>query len=340
MRSTLHSLKYDSRITPIGWYAAGVLLLGGLSYVGFLLTQTSGTGGQTLLSQLKVMYETRIHGSLLRQINTSMGIFLSPYFYIGVISVFILEHLMPAKKDQRVFSSGLFQDITWFILNNVPMLTFVFVYGGLLNFIYRKHLGFLTIESVSTWPEAYRLTMAVFITDFLSWLHHLIRHKVSLLWLFHTVHHSQRELNLFTDHRVHFIEIMIAHTIFFIPQLMLQANISHSIYLMILINWYTRIYHANLKTNYGFLKYFMVTPQSHRVHHSIEEKHWDKNFGVLFTIWDRIFGTLYKNYDEYPDTGISDARFPLERKVKGLHGVMNYWAQNLYPFRLALQKKS
>ncbi len=82
----------------------------------------------------------------------------------------------------------------------------------------------------------------------------------------------------------------------------------------------------------------MVTPQSHRVHHSLEPQHGDRNFGVIFTIWDRMFGTLYANYDEYPDTGVLDDRFPLEQGLKGLAPVGAFAAQLWFPFRLILDR--
>ena len=106
------------------------------------------------------------------------------------------------------------------------------------------------------------------------------------------------------------------------------------VWLAFLASWYTHVYHANLRTNYGPLKHILVTPQSHRIHHSIEPRHQNKNFGVLFTVWDRFFGTLYTNYEEYPETGVDEAQFPLERRSSPLALVHTYVAQWCYPFRL------
>ena len=96
--------------------------------------------------------------------------------------------------------------------------------------------------------------------------------------------------------------------------------------------WHTRIYHANLRTNYGFLKYILVTPQSHRIHHSIEPRHFNKNFGLFFSVWDRLFGTLYTNYDEYPETGVEDDRFPLEKGIEVFALFGTFLAQLAFPF--------
>jgi sterol desaturase/sphingolipid hydroxylase (fatty acid hydroxylase superfamily) len=109
--------------------------------------------------------------------------------------------------------------------------------------------------------------------------------------------------------------------------------------LAVIMSWYTRVYHGNIRSNYGVLKYILVTPQSHRIHHSIEERHWGKNLGTYFTIWDRLFGTLYPHYDEYPATGIPDGRFPCEKSLNPLHLAGNFVRQFFYPFGLVLRRR-
>ena len=95
---------------------------------------------------------------------------------------------------------------------------------------------------------------------------------------------------------------------------------------------YPKFYHANVRLNLGPLRYILVTPQSHRVHHSREPEHRDKNFGFIFCIWDRIFGTQVTDAEVYPETGIEDVNFPHETKggVCSIPTVMA--AQLIYPF--------
>jgi len=82
----------------------------------------------------------------------------------------------------------------------------------------------------------------------------------------------------------------------------------------------------------------LVTPQSHRVHHSIEGRHSDTNFGSLFSVWDHLFGTQYRRYDEYPDTGIEDAAFPVERSTRIRDLLVTPIVQMAYPFQRILRK--
>jgi len=264
---------------------------------------------------------------------------LNPVFYVLLATVFALEQVIPAKPDQRTFSMGLAQDFLWFGLDGVMRLALIPIYAALLTSVYDRYLPWLTLDFMRTWPTAATVVASFLVIDLLAWAHHFVRHKVSVLWYFHTIHHSQREMNLFTDLRVHVAERIVALTLTFIPLAMLGIGPPIDLYVAVGLNWYTRVYHANLRTNYGILKYVLVTPQSHRIHHSIEQRHQDKNFGVIFTIWDRMFGTLNSNYDEYPETGIADNRFPLEQRGAKRAILRNLAAQFWYPFRLLSSRK-
>jgi sterol desaturase/sphingolipid hydroxylase (fatty acid hydroxylase superfamily) len=210
------------------------------------------------------------------------------------------------------------------------------LYIAFLKGIYDRHLAFLTIDTLAAMSPAVRITISLFIHDFLHYVHHVVRHRVTILWYFHMIHHSQRQMNVFTDARVHSAEYLATKAVMFIPMFMLQLELPSIVWISLALHWYTGVYHANLKTNYGWLRHVMVTPQSHRIHHSLDPKHYDKNFGVLFTLWDRAFGTLYPHYDEYPDTGLDDPNIPLEENVAGLGMFTTYVAQVIYPFRLVI----
>ena len=146
------------------------------------------------------------------------------------------------------------------------------------------------------------------------------------------IHHSQRNLNLFTDFRYHVLEYIVSTTITIIPILALGVEATYIVYVIMFTMFLTRIYHANIKTNLGPLRYVLVTPQSHRIHHSIEPHHRDKNFGVLLSIWDRLFGTQYTGYEEYPDTGVEDRNFPEDESKFALNLFLSPILQHIYPF--------
>jgi len=254
------------------------------------------------------------------------NIYTSPLFYGMLVVILIFEVLRPAIRDQRVFSRSLAQDFLWFNVTTAFKVAALPAFLALLQAGYDKVTGGYRVQAWSDWPVWLRASAAFLINDFLQWFHHWVRHKVRPFWLFHVVHHSQREMNLFTDLRVHSVEYMISMVITIIPSLAFQLSTNTIMGIGVFMIWYTRLYHANIRSNFGPLKYVLVTPQSHRIHHSIEPRHQDRNFGVILSVWDRIFGTLYPSYDEYPRTGVASVEFGT--------GLRGFAREFLYPFRM------
>jgi sterol desaturase/sphingolipid hydroxylase (fatty acid hydroxylase superfamily) len=258
--------------------------------------------------------------------------FLTPLFFIGVLTILALEKLFPAKPAQKLFSVSLAQDLIWAVLFVVSTAFFTVGYVHFLETIYHRYFSFLTIGAVGQWPDWVRFVWGVILLDFLHWFQHYLHHKIPWFWHFHAVHHSQRDLNMFTDFRYHVFEYLVRHTVYVFPLLMLTVDTPKIIYFTLFIVWHARLYHSNIKTDFGPLRYIIVTPQSHRVHHSVETKHFDTNFGALLSIWDYLFQTQYKSYNEYPETGINEY-FPHEDTITGLSLLETPIAQMIYPFQ-------
>lgn len=295
---------------------------------------------ETIIGGLKAVYQAILPTEVRRQIwlFREQADWLQPYALAVVALVIVLERLIPARKDQRSLSVGLVQDFLWYNVTVTIATALLPAYLGFLRGLYNQYLGFLTIERVETWSFGTRLVFSIVVNDFLGWFHHYVRHRVEVFWAFHTIHHSQRQMNLFANGRVHPVEFIIANTLICVPMFMLQLNLGAIAAISIASTWYQNFYHGNIRANLGPLKYVLVTPQSHRIHHSIESRHRDKNLGVLFTVWDRLFGTLYANYDEYPDTGIDDGRFPIEQRRPWWAVPWNWIEQMLYPFRQVVRR--
>jgi sterol desaturase/sphingolipid hydroxylase (fatty acid hydroxylase superfamily) len=121
--------------------------------------------------------------------------------------------------------------------------------------------------------------------------------------------------------------------IMYLPLAVLNLDFDLAVWIVLGVEWYARISHANLRTHFGPLRFALVTPQSHRIHHSLERRHRDQNFGTLFCIWDRLFGTQWPGHDEYPATGIADESFPSESAPGIANLLTSYFAQLYYPFQ-------
>jgi sterol desaturase/sphingolipid hydroxylase (fatty acid hydroxylase superfamily) len=256
-----------------------------------------------------------------------------PYFWIFLAAAFTLERLMPVDRRQKAFSRGLVQDFVWFIVFLVGGVGLL-LWGSMLNRLYERHLSFLTIDWMESWPVLVKGLVFVVFLDLLVWATHFAHHKIQLLWHFHLIHHSQKQMSFFNEEREHLVERVLNFTVRFFPLTMIGLTFPQNVYAGMIITWYTWFCHANIRTNLGPLKYILVTPQSHRVHHSLELKHWDKNFAAYFTLWDRVFGTFHADYDEYPTTGIPNVCFPCEQDAGRGNPLTTFWHQFIYPLRL------
>lgn len=251
---------------------------------------------------------------------------------IGIPILLALEWWFPAESRERFFSVGLAHDSVWFLLEGILRVGLVTIYVDWLCRVYDAYCGRFTLHALATFPAWARLAAAFALSDFLGWLHHFVRHKVPLLWHFHAVHHSQRELNQFTDLRYHVVDYVLSQPIVVFPFKFLAID-APTVTLFVLAQiWYTRFYHSNVRTNLGWLRFLLVTPQSHRVHHSRDPRHFDTNFGVHTCLWDRLFGTQFHGANEYPATGIDDPEFPLETKLHGMSLIATPMRQLVYPF--------
>lgn len=267
---------------------------------------------------------------LQKQVTINIFFFYAVFMVVPV--TLICEVLIPVDSKQKLWSFDVTQDLIWLFISKLSAGTFFVWYAIVLSSFYDKHLSILTIDYFQEMPNYLRFIMGFLLTDFLGWLHHLIRHKAPWFWHFHAIHHSQKRMNLFTDFRVHFGDFLIAKTIMFIPLLMLSFEVPEILIFQLFRMSFTRLYHGNIRSNFGPLKYILVTPQSHRIHHSILEEHRDKNFGVILSIWDRIFNT-HLDDGTFPETGINDATFPHPKNNSVKEMLLSLIKQIFYPFK-------
>jgi sterol desaturase/sphingolipid hydroxylase (fatty acid hydroxylase superfamily) len=258
---------------------------------------------------------------------------LNPWYWGLVVFLLVLERLWPAQPGRGVLSLGGGQDLVWILFAPVLTLTIVALWALMLNAMYTHVLGGYTVHMTSLIGAVPTAVFAFVVSDFLFWFTHWTRHKVPTFWYFHAVHHAAPSLNTLTDNRVHFVEAMIEATIVVIPARLLGLSAPAAFALSVATVYFTAFTHTAVRSNMGPLRYILVTPQSHRVHHSHATEHIDVNFGTVFSVWDQIFRTQYRGWDEYPDTGIADPEFPLEKRLSPLPLVGSYCKMVLYPFR-------
>ena len=176
------------------------------------------------------------------------------------------------------------------------------------------------------------LSVAVFmlIYDFFYYWWHRAQHATSWLWAVHELHHTERYLNVTTSARHHWLEESIRLFAVLLPMSILFRLDGPSIGTVFTVAMFFGYFiHLNLQLELGALTGVIGGPQYHRLHHSIENQHHNRNFAALFPIWDRVFGTqrLPKS-GEWPETGL--AEFPTGNSWKhALFGPFIAWASIL-----------
>ena len=254
----------------------------------------------------------------------------------------ILERWMPLVPNQRDLTRGFCQDIAWYVADFIRGLSWVPLYLALLLWMKGRVFGKFELVPSGVLTRSTPISVdhrTILAWDLIGYASHVARHRYDFLWRFHAIHHSQREMNFFTQHRFHDIDVIADQTLRTVPLLALNASFMTLGIFYVIALAHFRLYHSNIKSDYGVLRYVLVTPQSHRIHHARSpRRQLNSNFGAFFSLWDRAFGTAqYPNSDEYPDElGIDDA--DAFRSIRGRE-IRDYPARVRGAVALSVQKE-
>ena len=225
------------------------------------------------------------------------------YFWgLIVISlvVWLLEIIFPWRKNQSFIRKDFWMDGFYMFFN-------FFIFSILISGDY-KALGLLFNEigittkslavfNTSNWPIGLQLVVFFVILDFVQWLTHILLHKYEVLWRFHKVHHSVKEMGFAAHLRYHWMENILYKPLKTLGVMVLggfepeQAYIVHFIAITI-----GHLNHANIRITWGPFKYILNNSVMHLYHHMKalpENKPKGINFGISLSIWDFLFKTSY-----------------------------------------------
>ncbi|MCE8515546.1 sterol desaturase family protein [Ruegeria pomeroyi] len=144
------------------------------------------------------------------------------------------------------------------------------------------------------WPGWVEALLAVLILDFAIWGQHLVTHKIPLLWRLHRVHHADTDIDVSTAIRFHPVEIALSMLLKIGLVYLLGPSALAVVLFEILLNGTALFNHSNLRLPLALdavLRKVLVTPDMHRVHHSVLREEHDSNYGFALSIWDRMMGT-------------------------------------------------
>ena len=202
-----------------------------------------------------------------------------------------IEKRMSKARIGETFSS-LATQIPYYVSETV-------VFGGVVLLYFHLH-------ALVPWqlPETAAVAVvAVLLADFVYYVEHRFMHRVRLFWLAHSVHHSSPVLNTATAFRFSLFDPMISG-LFHLPLVLLGINPVFIFMGEILVQAYQFWIHNEMMGKFGPLEWVLNTPSHHRVHHGMNAKYIDRNYGGILIVWDRLFGT-FQEEEELPTYGLT-----------------------------------
>ena len=255
---------------------------------------------------------------------------------ISVVALSGFERLFPPAGPRKSLRS-------WLL--HLQINTFFSVMAGIVNvaaFVglsaaarhYGIRLGLIDIR-IATGKGVVMLVaslwLASIISDFFFYWYHRWTHENAFLWQHHKMHHTDRELEAISTARQNWIEtwfnaIFIALPVIFLfkvdPYDQWSTGIRAGATASFVHNFLT-LSHMNVRWQAGWFSRLWCSPQVHRIHHSLQPEHFDKNYAFVFPMWDVLFGTYYQpKKDEFPATGVA-----------GEDGFTSFWEAQIYSQR-------
>ena len=224
--------------------------------------------------------------------------------FAGVfVSLAVCEILAPRRKLLTSKVQRWFANLTLIALNPLSVvLIFPLLPIGLSMFASEQGWGLLNQWALPYWLE---VLIGVVVLDFVVYAQHVLHHAMPVLWRLHMVHHADLDFDMTTGLRFHPIEIIVSMVIKLSAVAALGAPPLAVLIFEIALNSTAMFNHANIRLPGKLdrmLRLIVVTPDMHRVHHSVIIKETNSNYGFNLPWWDRLFGT----YKDQPQKGHTD----------------------------------
>ncbi len=232
-------------------------------------------------------------------------------FFLGIlIAMAIWELAAPKRRIEIPRVIRWSNNLGVVVLDTIIVrLTFPIVAVGLALLAQENGWGLFNIIDVPIWLA---IIVSIAVLDLAIYTQHVVFHAVPMLWRLHRMHHADQAIDVTTGLRFHPIEIILSMGIKLFVVFLLGPPAVAVLIFEVVLNGMAMFNHSNIRLPKKFdaiLRLFVVTPDMHRVHHSINPKETDSNFGFNLPWWDRIFGT----YIAQPKKGHDDMIIGIEQ---------------------------
>jgi sterol desaturase/sphingolipid hydroxylase (fatty acid hydroxylase superfamily) len=223
------------------------------------------------------------------------GFFFAILILMAVWELLAPRRLLQTSKSMRWFGNLGIVFIDTLILRLLP--PFSAIYAAILA--EKEGWGLLNNMALFYWLK---VAMGVVALDLVIYLQHAMFHGLPILWRLHMMHHSDLDFDVTTGVRFHPIEILLSMGIKMIAVSLIGVSVLGVLIFEVLLNATSLFNHGNVRLASSVdrvLRLFVVTPEMHRVHHSVIIRETNSNFGFNLPWWDRLFGT----YKDQPAAG-------------------------------------
>jgi len=214
-------------------------------------------------------------------------------FFLGVLFVMALWEYFAPRRRLTVNKGRRWTNNLGIVLIDVLILrlTIPAAAMGMAVFAWQNGWG---IFNTYHFPGVLAVSVSVLLLDGVIYLQHVMFHTVPLFWRLHMVHHADLDIDVTTGLRFHPIEIFLSMGIKVAAVAVIGPPVVAVLIFEIVLNATAMFNHGNVRIPEKLdriLRLFLVTPDMHRVHHSVTIRETNSNFGFSFPWWDRIFGT-------------------------------------------------
>jgi sterol desaturase/sphingolipid hydroxylase (fatty acid hydroxylase superfamily) len=222
-------------------------------------------------------------------------------FFFGVFIIMALWELVAPRRKLLVPKLMRWSNNLALVVLNSVVLRLLFPAAAVGMAVFAQGQGWGVFNYYDL-PLLLTAVVSVIVMDGIIYLQHVMVHAVPALWRLHRVHHADPDFDVTTGSRFHPLEIILSMLIKFAVIIVLGPPVVAVIIFEVLLNGTAMFNHSNVRLNKTFDKYlrlFVVTPDMHRVHHSVDSDETNSNFGFNLPWWDRLFGT----YRDQPRKG-------------------------------------
>jgi sterol desaturase/sphingolipid hydroxylase (fatty acid hydroxylase superfamily) len=214
-------------------------------------------------------------------------------FFFGMLAVMALWEILAPRRALTVSKTVRWVNNLGLVFLNIGILRLVLPMAaiGVAATAQTNNWGVFNYYQLPVWLSA---VLAIVIMDFVIYVQHVMVHAIPVLWRLHRVHHADPDIDVTTGARFHTLEIFLSMGIKFATIVLLGPPVFAVVIFEVVLNATAMFNHGNVRLPNGLdrvLRWFLVTPDMHRVHHSVEDDETNSNFGFSLPWWDRLFGT-------------------------------------------------